>query len=359
MNPFVAMGVQAVGSFLGGKKRAGAAREQQRMVIGMADDAVKAAVLDLQDNRVQATADQARAAAMRADDEARLAAATGYDFKKLRDDAIAAGFNPLTALQATGGAGYDGRGAVLTTPFIATPESNIREAFYNRTAAVAGTGQAIVDNAGYFGDALSGLGSNLIGLSADQAQQMHELRMQEAYLRGATTARTATGDRTSSGRGSVMGSDMVSLSPIRTEEILPVNNAAGYFKINNPLTYGDIYMPGDSEPWGLDELTTAVIFGTPQVIANRGRSVIGDQGTSKTADQTIKDAWGWLRTPGNLARTVGNSPFGSGGKDIRAPELRGRPTVADQWQSIKGWAFPAPSPQRSWTTGANGMLQLQ
>lgn len=53
----------------------------------------------------------------RAADEARLQAATGYDFVKLRDQAEAAGFNPLTILQATGGAGYDGRGAVLATPF--------------------------------------------------------------------------------------------------------------------------------------------------------------------------------------------------------------------------------------------------
>lgn len=40
--------------------------------------------------------------------QAALAAGPGgIDFKKLRDDASAAGFNPLTALQATGAAGYD------------------------------------------------------------------------------------------------------------------------------------------------------------------------------------------------------------------------------------------------------------
>lgn len=50
-------------------------------------------------------------------DEARLRANSGYDLVKLREQATAAGFNPLTVLQATGAAGYDGRGAVMATPF--------------------------------------------------------------------------------------------------------------------------------------------------------------------------------------------------------------------------------------------------
>lgn len=61
--------------------------------------------------------DNRRAKKNRQAEEARLRAATGYDFVKLRDQATAAGFNPLTVLQATGGAGYDGRGAVVSQPY--------------------------------------------------------------------------------------------------------------------------------------------------------------------------------------------------------------------------------------------------
>lgn len=61
--------------------------------------------------------DNKRAKKNRQAEEARLRAATGYDFVKLRDQATAAGFSPLTVLQATGGAGYDGRGAVVSQPY--------------------------------------------------------------------------------------------------------------------------------------------------------------------------------------------------------------------------------------------------
>lgn len=66
----------------------------------------------------QAARDAARALQLAREDERRLKDATGYDFEKLRDQAVAAGFNPLTVLQATGGQGYDGRGAIVTSPFV-------------------------------------------------------------------------------------------------------------------------------------------------------------------------------------------------------------------------------------------------
>lgn len=52
----------------------------------------------------------------RADDERRLRANSYTDFARLRDDALKGGFNPLTALTATGAAAYDMRGSVLSTP---------------------------------------------------------------------------------------------------------------------------------------------------------------------------------------------------------------------------------------------------
>lgn len=53
----------------------------------------------------------------RKDDEKRLRANQGVNFKLLRKQAEKAGFNPLTALMATGGAGYQNANNVLQTPF--------------------------------------------------------------------------------------------------------------------------------------------------------------------------------------------------------------------------------------------------
>lgn len=197
------MGLQAAGGLFAGRSRKKAAQEQQRMVIGMADDAVKARVLDQQD-----------AIRLAREDEARLKGMQGVDLELLRRDARKAGFNPLTVLGATGGAGYGRSEAFISTPFLGAAE-----AFYNRTQAVAGTGQPLIDNAGYFGDAVAGFGSNLIGLSEQAAQRRHEMALLQAEIYGKTMARTATGGYTGGGgRGSstpFMGADKVSLSPIR------------------------------------------------------------------------------------------------------------------------------------------------
>jgi hypothetical protein len=44
----------------------------------------------------------------------------------------------------------------------------------------------------------------------------------------------------------------------------------GLISIDNKLTGGEIILPGaDGEPWGVDELATAVVVGAPQVFANQ------------------------------------------------------------------------------------------
>lgn len=55
----------------------------------------------------------------------------------------------------------------------------------------------------------------------------------------------------------------------RETQVIPTANSAGVFEIENKITGGKpITVPGDSEPWGIDELATALIVGLPQVMDN-------------------------------------------------------------------------------------------
>lgn len=59
------------------------------------------------------------------------------------------------------------------------------------------------------------------------------------------------------------------IAPGRGQEIDPVVNSPGVFEIENVLTGGrPVIIPGEGEPWGIDELATAVVVGVPQVLGN-------------------------------------------------------------------------------------------
>lgn len=168
----IAGGLQAAGSLLGGRQRRKDAKRQLALVQRLSDEAVQAAqreqvqLLGLRDQ------DQAEMERLTAYDESKLRAASGYDLIKLRDQAKAAGFNPLTVLQATGGAGYDGRAGVLTTPFISRVSAfdPTSDDYWQRAANSAGSGQAVVQSAGYVGDAISAGGSAYFAQRNQDAQ---------------------------------------------------------------------------------------------------------------------------------------------------------------------------------------------
>lgn len=55
----------------------------------------------------------------------------------------------------------------------------------------------------------------------------------------------------------------------RTLDVAPVTNSPGVFEMQNPITGGKpITIPGEGEPWGIDELATAVVVGGPQIAYN-------------------------------------------------------------------------------------------
>lgn len=175
----VAAGGQLAGGLLGGKARSDAAKKALQQTRIVTDEAVRGVE---QDN--------VQLAALRADDEARLKAATGYDLKKLRDQAIGAGFNPLTVLQATGGVGYDGRGAVLQTPF----ESRA-DAFMQRAQLVSAAAQGVASTAGYVGDALASAASAFVGqVNSDRQLTADYYRINTQYAADMAMSKAMAGN---------------------------------------------------------------------------------------------------------------------------------------------------------------------
>lgn len=64
------------------------------------------------------------------------------------------------------------------------------------------------------------------------------------------------------------GFEAETVAPGRVVRTEPYSNIPGVVGIDNPLTGGAVVLPGNDEPWGVDELATAILLGTPQVAAN-------------------------------------------------------------------------------------------
>jgi len=59
-------------------------------------------------------------------------------------------------------------------------------------------------------------------------------------------------------------------NPTGENEVIPAMTTTGGTTVDNKLTGGPISFPGNDEPWGVDELATAVVVGGPQVVYNYG-----------------------------------------------------------------------------------------
>lgn len=270
----IGAGISAIGGIFGGKKRDKAASA----MIREQDDLQNEVRVNADAGMVALTQDQARALRYRAEDEARLKAATGFDLVKLVADADKAGFNPLTVLNATGGAGYDGRGAVLTSPFIGRAQGFFDKAAMigSMSGSAAQAGQAKVETAGYFGDALAGLGNAFMDISNQQAQRGHEMAMLRTEI--------AANAPKASGRGSG-----ATFAPVRTITASPVgSNMIGpkpLVKVKTPTGW-DSLDPGVAERAGIKEGDT--------LIAEDYESILGD-------------VWSEVTGTGNVI--LGKGPF--------------------------------------------------
>ena len=79
-------------------------------------------------------------------------------------------------------------------------------------------------------------------------------------------------------------------APDRDVNVQPLNNAPGVFRMNNALTGGNINIPGDTEPWGVDELITAAVFGIPSAMGNHANRMIFDGKRFPEIVQSARDA---------------------------------------------------------------------
>lgn len=336
----VAAGIKAVGNVIGGKKADKAAK---RAIADNQTDRNDAVVMTRQDqDRLNAmtAADQARAIGYRKDDEARMKAATGYDLVKLRDDAVKAGFNPLTVLQSTGGAGYDGRGAVMTTPFVASEFLSTADPFIAMSGAVAAARGVRVDTAGYLGKAIAGLGDDLIGMEMQKSAQAHERAMQQADFdfqraRDATirlpgSARVMT-DSPVQGYGAANPDLMGPFVRPRNISVFDPNDRLisvdASWAERNGFKPGDKFEPGDLENW-LGEAGQAASVGyAAERYPALGPSIWkGQVGRGPVLwDGLGSDAAGWL---GDKVRSIAGAvtgPFVGGGGFSDKGNNRGQP----------------------------------
>jgi hypothetical protein len=244
---------QGVGGLLGGRSRKKAAKRAEKIARQQGEEVAAA-------NR----ADQERAIQYRDADQAALRAeGVGYDFARLRADAQAAGFNPLTILGATGGAGYDRASTVLSTPFIGTAE-----AMMARADLITGGATNRISTSGYVGDSVMSAASGYFQQkNADDLMKLDYARLaQERALAGRSPFGAAgVGYNAGYGTGPTTGGifdqgastsfwDIAKSWLIGEREVqsAPLQDIPGFIRIRNGT--GDFLVPGsDGDPWGWDE----------------------------------------------------------------------------------------------------------
>lgn len=170
-----------------------------------------------------------------------------------REAAAAYGFNPLTMLQYgnPGGTGLGNSGPPLASF------------------------QMIADGFREIGDVTSG--------DAERRRQQENLKLDLAKLEierlKAGNAADALGGSSPLGRNASMvvqpnvkkvdfGMGDNAMFAGRKKEVDPLKNTPGGFEIENSMTGGAVTLPGDGDPWGIDEVATALIVGAPQVAKN-------------------------------------------------------------------------------------------
>lgn len=178
-----------------------------------------------------------------------------------RDASEKYGFNPLTLLQAGAGHGFSQAGGGVP------PLASI---------------DAIQDGLRGFDDVLSG--DKARRRQADQLEiDLAKVRLDEVRrgvgMSQPSYAPRVPGPITGNRAATVVQSNVRAapakfsageniVAPGRKEDIAPLTNSPGVFEMENTLTGGPITLPGEGEPWGIDELLTAGLIGIPQVLGN-------------------------------------------------------------------------------------------
>lgn len=219
---------------------------------------------------------------------------------RMRKSAEAAGFNPLSALQngAANSLGVHSGVPASVAPLASTrvAQNNVQDVFSDigrffdqRKAEKSAKAEL---EAIYKETAAAGGASGIVGRTTRAVSTPGAVTMpRPTNVASVNTKKpriTAPGD---------FGQTPNMLSPEREKDVMSVANTSGVFEMQNKIT-GDnpIILPGDSEPWGIDELGTAVVVGLPQ-IAYRGAQKIKDYATGQRGmDDFVKTPAGRFYT---------------------------------------------------------------
>lgn len=174
------------------------------------------------------------------------------------------GFNPLTMLQygQTAGSMSSGGGAPLASiDLISGGLRDLGDVFSGEAARKRAADQLQLDLAQLKLDQLrSGVIAVAPSASAAVGDGLPPLGRRAAAITSNAGQKAAP-----------FGQAAFDLAPGRELQVQPTSNASGVFQLENPGTAGPVWVPGDSEPWGIDELATAVLVGAPQALYNNVR----------------------------------------------------------------------------------------
>lgn len=183
-------------------------------------------------------------------------------FADLRDAAINGGFNPLTALQATGGAGF---GAY---PSSAPPLASVE-------LLTGGLQKASDEVTGVAAQrrAADRLNLDMAQLRLDQARSGVVAYAPRSAAGGVGSGPPALGRSAVTVATTARGGVRVGMGPpgpVRKTEVKPIGNESGWTAVENDDTYGKIWLPTVNDEV-VDVATGPVVavYGAPQYLRNR------------------------------------------------------------------------------------------
>lgn len=182
-------------------------------------------------------------------------------FVRLRQAALAGGFNPLTALQHNFSAGLPSGAPPLASIELATGAlSKMRDSLTGKEAASAQRAQ--LENDLLKAQIEATRATTRMGTTLGRGSNSVAPSM--ASVRGGLTAQTPKTD------------NLKSLAPGREVEVKPVESIPGIMGLNNAFTGGEeIVFPGsDGEPWDIWENIAVGAWSLPQMTYKGGKKAI-------------------------------------------------------------------------------------
>lgn len=193
---------------------------------------------------------------------------------RLRQSAEKAGFNPLTALMATGGAGFNniasGAAPLASIQAISGAVQGAADVFTGKKAEDDNRQRVIDDlNSIQLERAKAGKAGMVVERTFERSRPSATMPVSGTAPRLGKQAAEKPNVTFSN-----VNKDGLSANPVapgREMEVMPLPNSPGVFEMENTMTNGPITLPGDGEPWGIDEVLTAVTVGGPQILWNQGK----------------------------------------------------------------------------------------